>query len=464
MSKTKRYVIVGTGGRAVTFVDGIANRRQRYNVELVGLCDNSRTRMDWHNRRMEGLHGLAPVPTFEGSEFGEMVRQTCPDTVVVCTTDGTHHRYIIDAMSLGCDVICEKPMTTDGRKAETIFEAIESSGRSLRVAFNCRFIPYLQAVRRLIVEGAVGQPLAVDLQWMLDTTHGADYFRRWHAQRSHSGGLLVHKATHHFDLINWWVDSRPHTVMAMGDLKFYGRDNADARGERYDYDRYTGVEAAKGDPFALRLDQHDTLRGLYLHAEQDDGYIRDRNVFGTHIDIEDTMSVLVRYRNGVHLTYSLVAYSPWEGFRVSITGTKGRLELHDQHSTQGVFGRTSETPLVESEHHLHLRVYPMFGQPYGVPVMPGAGGHGGGDDRMLDQLLSPTPLPDPLRAGATAIDGAASLLVGACANESIRSQNVVHCDSVLPVGDWERRLRLGAEVSSTAKSPDRMQPLLQVGR
>ena len=85
--------------------------------------------------------------------------------------------------------------------------------------------------------------------------------RRWHREK-HTGGLLVHKATHHFDLVNWWIDSYPSEVFALGDLQFYGRANAEARGERYPYARYTGQPAAQDDPFALILDQDDQLRAL----------------------------------------------------------------------------------------------------------------------------------------------------------------------------------------------------------
>ncbi len=79
---------------------------------------------------------------------------------------------------------------------------------------------------------------------------------------------------------------------------FYGRQNAEARGESYNYDRYTGVAEADNDPFALRLDENEALRGLYLEAEKDSGYLRDRNVFGDNISAEDTMSVTARYANG----------------------------------------------------------------------------------------------------------------------------------------------------------------------
>src|SRR5690606_20897104 len=142
-----------------------------------------------------------------------------------------------------------------------------------------------------------------------------------------SGGLLVHKSTHHFDLVNWWIDSYPEQVMAMGDLLFYGREHAEARGEQYSYSRYTGEPDAESDPFALMLDSKAAFRGLYMNAEEETGYIRDRNVFGEPVTIEDTMNVSVRYRNGALLSYHLVAYSPWEGLRIAITGNKGRIEM-----------------------------------------------------------------------------------------------------------------------------------------
>jgi predicted dehydrogenase len=332
-------------------------------------------------------------------------------------------------MDLGCDAICEKPMTIDAPKARAIFEAIERTGRSLRVTFNYRYQPHATKLRELIAGGAIGRPLAVDFSWVLDTSHGADYFRRWHREKDKSGGLLVHKATHHFDLVNWWIDSRPQRVFAMGDLKFYGRANAAARGEHYNYDRYTGHAAAKSDPFALVLDQESdqsicaskSLKGLYLDAEADSGYVRDRNVFGDNITIEDTMAVIVRYKSGAIMNYSLIAYAPWEGMRVAITGDKGRVELFDQHA-----------PTVRRS----LRLFPMFTtEAREIKVANLEGGHGGADPVMLRQIFDPTAPRDPLGRAASHLDGAASILLGISANESIRTEMPIECDELLPLLD-----------------------------
>ncbi|MBE0690004.1 MAG: Gfo/Idh/MocA family oxidoreductase, partial [Anaerolineae bacterium] len=358
---------------------------------------------------------------------------TQPDIVIVATKDSTHHTYIARAMELGCDVITEKPMTMDVERMRVIFDAIERTGKSLRVTFNYRYAPAYTQFRKLIIDGVVGKPLSVDFSWLLDTSHGADYFRRWHREKQNTGGLLVHKATHHFDLVNWWIDSYPSQVMAMGDLLFYGRENAEQRGEHYAYARYTRVPEAANDPFALFLDQNPSLRGLYLDAESETGYIRDQNVFGEPITIEDTMSVSVRYRNGVILSYCLIAYSPWEGLRVAVTGTKGRLEMEIFENINHLMGESEAKGSGASKSafkSVKMRVYPMFGSAYDVDVPAGDGGHGGADPVMLEQLFSSTPPPDPYHRAASHLDGAASAIVGIAANQSMAEGRLIVIDDL----------------------------------
>jgi hypothetical protein len=430
MSRRSRYAIVGTGARAAMYVDAIVGP-YRESADLVGLCDLSQVRMNWHNRRLTAQAGLAPRPTYPADRFDRMIADTLPDTVIVTTVDATHHRYIARAMELGCDVITEKPMTTDVERMRIIFDAIRRTGRSLRVAFNYRYAPAYTALRRVMMDGVVGRPLCVDFSWLLDTQHGADYFRRWHRERQHSGGLLVHKATHHFDLVNWWVDSHPRDVFAFGTLAFYGKGNAEARGEAYPYERYTGQPEAGKDPFALFLDRSEALRGLYLDAEAESGYIRDRNVFGEPITIEDTMTLTARYQSGVLLSYCLIAYAPWEGLRVAITGNRGRVEMDIVENVTHLMADGERAKASKGAFKTtRITVCPMFGQPYEVDVPPGEGGHGGADPVMLAQLFSPSPPADPYGRAASHLDGAASLLMGFAANESIRTGRLVHTEDL----------------------------------
>ena len=101
-------------------------------------------------------------------------------------------------------------------------ECPETNREKVTVTFNYRFTPYVSKIKELISKGAIGKILSVDFEWILDARHGADYFRRWHRNKANSGGLLVHKATHHFDLVNWLINQEPETVFAFGGLNFYG--------------------------------------------------------------------------------------------------------------------------------------------------------------------------------------------------------------------------------------------------
>ena len=430
----KRYVIVGTGGRTVMFLDPLVTRFED-DGELVGMCDVNPGRLEYYSKRLTEEFNHRPVATYPAGDFDKMVEQTRPDVVIVTTVDAFHHQYIIRAMELGCDAITEKPMTIDAEKCRAIYDAVERTGRQLRVCFNYRWTPGTTLVRRLLAEQTIGQIIHVDMEYLLNTSHGADYFRRWHREKAKSGGLLVHKSTHHFDLVNWWLDAVPQTVFAMGRLAFYGRQNAQTRGVKVEYDRYTGHDT-QDDPFALDLAASDGTRQLYLEQEKHDGYRRDQNVFGDNITIEDTMSVMVRYRTDVVLNYSLNAYLPREGYHVVFNGTEGRIEYQEIHSSHIIAGQSDEQLANEMQWESQLVVHPMFGKAYKVEICEGQGGHGGGDPMLQEQVFSRRPPAETLGRNAGHGQGAASILIGAAANQSMASGQPVQISDLCPqLGD-----------------------------
>lgn len=422
----KRYVQVGVGGRARFFYHAIAAGDFKDTSELVGFCDINQTRMDYANRVLEKEFGHKPVPTYPADKFDDMIRDLKPDIVIVTTVDRTHHKYIIRAMELGCDVVTEKPMTMTVEKCQEIIDAQKRTGKNIRVSFNYRYAPFHTKCREVIKSGVIGDIFSVHFEWLLDTYHGADYFRRWHRDKRNSGGLLVHKSTHHFDLINFWMNTQPKTVFAFGDLKFYGRENAENRGITKFYNRSTGNPMAEGDPFAIDMRKDGDLADLYLNAEKDDGYLRDQSVFGDGISIEDTMGVLVKYKNGAIMTYSLNAYMPYEGYRIAFNGSKGRVEMTSLELPY-INGGGTVDGCVEKQ---TIRVFPLFGEAYDIEVEAVDGGHGGGDPILLNDLFG-TPEEDEFNRAANHIDGAMSILTGLAANKSIATGMPVDIDSLI---------------------------------
>lgn len=434
--KPKRYAIVGTGARASMYRDALA-KTYSDTCDLVALCDKNPLRMAAFAKDLQNPNSVSQHPA---ENFEKMLCNERIDEVIVTTMDSTHDDFICRAMELGCDVITEKPMTTDSVKCHKILDTIQETGRNLRVTFNYRYAPRNSKVKELLQSGSIGDVTSVHFEWLLDTKHGADYFRRWHRNKENSGGLMVHKATHHFDLVNWWLGTRPKSVYALGDLKFYGHENAAARGEPRNYLRATGTPEAADDPFALNLSSDPELKKLYLDCESADGYHRDQNVFGKGINIEDDLSVMVRYQNNATMSYHLTAYSPWEGYRVAFNGTQGRLELHvvessyvsgnaaDHNFSKNVKG-ASETAVEEP---VTLTLQKHWEKPQQIEINQlNAGGHGGADTKMLDDLFANKRESDPLGRAAGHVDGVYSILTGIAANSSMRKGTPIQVDDLI---------------------------------
>lgn len=396
-----RVAMVGTGSRGAGMWGRSVAQRYGEQVEFVGLCDLNPGRVETVKQFM----GVA-CPTF--TDFEKMMRETKPQTLIVTTVDATHHEFIIKGMEMGANIITEKPMTTDERKCQDILEAERRTGKNVTVTFNYRYSPHRQKLYELLRQGAIGDLVSVDFHWYLDTRHGADYFRRWHAYKEKSGTLFVHKATHHFDLLNWWIESEPEEVFAYGALEHYGK-NGTFRGKNC-----RSCAHQKDCKFYYDITKNREYMGLYVANEKHDGYLRDGCVFREDINIYDKMAASIRYANGVTVSYSLTTYSPYEGYRIAFNGKKGRLEAWIQESSPEPMPDYDELVLTEN-----------FGKVTRFKISNTEGGHGGGDDRLKDKIFKDPNMPDPYRQSAGSRDGAMSILVGIAARNSVEQQKPI---------------------------------------
>jgi predicted dehydrogenase len=425
--KRKRYAIVGVGGRHVMYQDAIEKNYAAY-AELVAVCDTNPGRLEVARKRSTANQAPMP-PAYLAADFAKMIAETKPDFVIVTTVDSFHQDYIVAAMEAGCDVITEKPMTNTPERCQQVLDARKRTGRQCRVTFNYRYSPPRTQVKDILMSGEIGEVLSVDFHWLLNTFHGADYFRRWHGQKKFSSGLMLHKATHHFDLVNWWLGAVPVSVTATGKREFYTPAMAKRLGLVSHHERCRTCPEKDKCGFFLDLAASPSLKEMYLDQEKYDGYFRDQCVFRPEIDIEDTMNVLVKYDTGATMAYSLNAFNAWEGYMIAFNGTKGRLE-HNIVESIYVNGTDTVQGGIQPG-GITTRVVPLRGAVREVTPWSGVGGHGGGDKVMLDELFLPTTPADKYLRAADERAGAASLLVGAAANRCfVTGQPVVIADLV----------------------------------
>jgi len=356
--------------------------------------------------------------------------------VIVTTVDATHHKYIIRAMELGIDVLTEKPLTTDEVKAQAIIDAEKRTGKKVIVGFNYRYGTLFSAIKEELAKKPIGEVTSVDFHWYLNTYHGADYFRRWHGERDKSGTLLVHKSTHHFDLLNWLIDSDPVEVVAHGALEHYGKNNK-FRGLNCRNCAYT--DKCK---FYWDITKSDRSYQLYVENEKYDGYIRDNCLWRDDIDIYDKMAVQIKYANNVQVSYSLTTYSPYEGWRIAFNGKDGRLESWEdipwrrQDKINQAELHAAEMSQGEDQNTRYDEIFIMnnFNPEYQMKkIVASRGGHGGGDARLQDKIFRDPDMPDPYQHAATSRDGVMSAIIGIAARKSIEEQRVVRIDELTTI-------------------------------
>ncbi len=409
----KKFALIGASMRGSIMYAGPMTHAYKDVADLVAIVDTNygRAKLMSDTFSEEGN----PIPFF--TSFEDMMAATKPEAIVVATVDKYHAEYIIKGLEAGLEVITEKPMCIDAEQCRAILEAEKKYNNNITVTFNVRFALWCLRIKELVPE-LVGDVFTVNLDWMLagpkvNGSHGASYYRRWNGYMDQSGGLLITKATHHFDMVNWFVESRPIKVNAFGKLRTYGK-NGPFRAKNCRTCPHTG-ECDYYTPI------NEDMQKRFVDNEQYDGYLIDRCVYDEEIDIYDTMAVNVEYENGAVLTYTESSAAPYEGFKLVLNGSKGRMEV-----TFGDRGGYRDNEFVD-----FIKYFDLHGniRTYSMPHL-NAGGHGGADSNILDNILRGKAPRIPTQH-ATSIDGAYSILIGAAANVSIKEDRTVVIDELI---------------------------------
>ena len=410
-----RLALVGTGFRGTYTWGKPVVEGYKDLVEMVALCDINPKRL----AAAKTIIGIS-AKTYTAKDFDLMISETKPDIVIVTTIDCFHEKYIVRAMELGCDVIAEKPIAIDAAQCQRIVDTENRTGKKVLVGFNFRHENLGIEMKKVLLSGELGKIISIDYQECLNTLHGADYFHRWHGKRKYSGTLLLQKASHHFDMVNWLLDAEPVDVQAIGQLAFYGHNN------NYRSRNCRNCSFTEKCKFYWDMTKDEVAMNLYGNCENEDNYYRDGCVWDNEIDIYDTSSVQVNYDNGTELTYSMNTFLPFEGQLICLSGEFGRLEvrLNDQQP----WAVPAEMEFRLTKDRETTRVWTSKSE---------AGTHGGADDRIRNMIFR-KETPDPLGARAGSRAGILSSLIGIAARQSIETgQKIKIADMINFPNSWK---------------------------
>lgn len=324
--KTVGIGIIGAGLRGAAGLGmRIAETYPETGFVIRALCDRNPGRMqvaDEELKRVYAAHGVEPKIARYG-EYAGLIADECVDLVMITTPQYVHRGPALAALAAGKKTYLDKPLAHDVTDALAIAQAEKRTHNRVLLGFTRRYEAAWLKAHALLAEGAIG-----DLQMMLmrAVIPYHNYFSRWHRNRKWSGGALNDKASHHFDVFNWFSGGRARAVHGFGGVGVLKPDpNAPERCNACD------CECPYRNDIAPPKDATDKMIGFRRDrswaGENDIEFRHDTCVFKPGADIYDHAAIHFQYDNRIvaALFYAIFGPHAEDQETFELVGSKGRM-------------------------------------------------------------------------------------------------------------------------------------------
>jgi predicted dehydrogenase len=148
-----------------------------------------------------------------------LAREAELDFLDICTPPRDHTALALDALSRGCHVLCEKPLTLAPQDFSVLKEAAHQAQRALVTVHNWKYAPLLAEASKLIRSGALGEIRT--LEWEVHrTSGGGGGLTDWRQEGGQAlGGILIDHGWHAFYLLMAWAGTVPQAIQARLSLE-----------------------------------------------------------------------------------------------------------------------------------------------------------------------------------------------------------------------------------------------------
>jgi predicted dehydrogenase len=185
-------------------------------AEVTALCDTSMERIAVIK---EALPDASPAVY---SDYRELLSDKYVDAVLVALPNFLHLEAGLAILESGKHILMEKPMGRNTEECDALINKAEEKGLVLQSGMILRYSPVYKAIEEHLAMPDAGKP---SIAWVNEFR--SNFPHRWRYSQELSGGALVEKCCHHFDLFNWWVGELPESIMATGG------QNVIKNGEKY---------------------------------------------------------------------------------------------------------------------------------------------------------------------------------------------------------------------------------------
>ena len=378
MNRVLTVAIIGCGGRGCRTYGRLMHDNFPEYFRVVALCDIKPDVLSFQSERLN-------VPN-ENCFLNEndFFRQKRADLLVIGTQDQDHARMTLTGLSLGYDILVEKPLTSRREECEALLEAQKRYGGKVMVGHVLRYAPAFRKADELLRSGVIGKLIAIDALEQVWFGHYCHSFVRgnWRSSKETSPMILA-KCCHDLDILQYFASSRCESLSSVGDLRWFKPENAPEGCA----DRCVDCAFVDTCPFSAKK--------LYIDSfHRDPNYVFSsiitypnplteeeiwkalrngpygRCVYRSDNDVVDHQMTAMTFENGVKATLTMMAF----------TGNGGRIyKLH---------GSMGEIVLDEEQGIVKLKRFFLDDQVWKIDdlITVEHGSHGGGDFLLVSEL------------------------------------------------------------------------------
>ena len=378
--KKLKVVLIGAGGRGVAYAENMKEQADKY--EVVGVAEPIEKRRN----TIQKMFDLEEKQCF--ATWQELLsKKKVADIAIIATQDDNHFDVSMKAIELGYHLLLEKPVAQTAKECIEIAKAAEKKGVKVLVCHVLRYTPFYKVVKKLVLDGAIGEIQSLIQVEAVGNTHQSHSFVRgdW-SREEDSSPMLLAKSCHDMDIIQWLIDKPCEKVSSFGGLSHFTPENAPegaplrcidggcpAEGTcPYHYKKtYMREGANRFFRFAVARDY---AEGSIATDEEVMKGLQNTNfgacVYHAGNTVVDHQVVNLQFKDGVTASFTMNAFNKG-GRYIRIFGTKGEL-----------YANASDE---------QITVYTFENKEYSYIPLPKveesiAGGHGGGDQGIIAEL------------------------------------------------------------------------------
>ncbi|MBL7826816.1 MAG: Gfo/Idh/MocA family oxidoreductase [Saprospiraceae bacterium] len=335
------------------------------------------------------------------------------DAVIISTPDHLHYGPCMAALKAGYDVLLEKPISPSEKECRDILNLAKKTGRIVAVCHVLRYAPYFVKLREIMQSGAVGEIISIQHLEPIEHIHMSHSFVRgnWH-DRNATNPILLAKSCHDLDILRWLINKPCEKIVAMGSLKWFRKENAPQGSTARCMD---GCAAEATCPYsAMKIYYRDRQRTHVFDLPEDKSKHGDhileklrttnygRCVYHMDNNQEDHYITSMEFAGGITASFSMEAFTSYEGRRTRVMGSMGDI-VGDMETFTVTDFRTKKSTVYDNS---------------------SGDGHGGGDWRLVRDWLQAISQQNPALLTSTIDASIESHIMGFMAEKSRKTGKI----------------------------------------